>query len=86
MRGGDLNGVEGAEKGGKSTCVQLVATIPPLRDPTRHTTARRKRSGRSGREDRLLLVKESEGEVESKSAANPFTLQTAPGGKALVDH
>ena len=26
-----MNGVEGAEKGGKSTCVQLVATIPPLR-------------------------------------------------------
>ncbi len=29
----------------------VVATIPPLRGPTRHTTARKRRSGRSGRDD-----------------------------------
>ena len=29
----------------------MVAPVPPLRGPTRHKTAQKKKSGRSGRDD-----------------------------------
>jgi len=35
----------------------LVAVVPPLRGPTRRTAARKKKSGRSGRDDRKKQAK-----------------------------
>ncbi len=32
-----------------------VAAIPPLRDPTHQNTVRRKKSGRSGRDDNVSV-------------------------------
>jgi hypothetical protein len=47
---------EGAEVGAQSSQRRdlgrsLVAVVPPLRGPTRQTSARNKKSGRSGRDD-----------------------------------
>jgi len=47
---------------------ELVALVPPLRGPTRRKAARKKRSGRSGRDDSVYLVHGWVVEVESKPA------------------
>src|SRR5208337_1021881 len=38
-----------------------LATIPPLRGPTRHSSARKRRSGRSGRDDKFGLDETKKG-------------------------
>jgi len=39
-----------SEKSESRWC-ESVATVPPLRDPARQTAARKKKPGRSGRDD-----------------------------------
>src|SRR5208283_2768694 len=50
-----------------------VAAIPPLRGPTRHTLARKKNSGRSGRDDSF-----AEGRVVAKAAASRRSPKEGP--------
>ena len=38
----------------------MVATVPPLRGPTRHKTARKRKSGRSGRDEGIRKEKTQE--------------------------
>jgi hypothetical protein len=38
----------------RRSVVDLVAVIPPLRDPARQKTARRKKPGHFGRDDSLI--------------------------------
>ena len=45
----------------ESRWYESVAAVPPLRDPARQTAARKKKPGRSGRDDRASERSASEG-------------------------
>jgi hypothetical protein len=46
---------ESTEKSGETKTLEVVATVPPLRGPTRQDAAQKKKSGRSGRDDSFEL-------------------------------
>ena len=54
----------------------VVAMVPPLRGPTRHKTARKKKSGRSGRDDR----KGQKEEGRLREAGRPYVLGLGVAG------
>ena len=52
------------------------ASVPPLRDPACQTKARKRKPGRSGRDDR----KKKEGDVRSIVRAHPLRIHRAKDG------
>jgi hypothetical protein len=58
--------------------------IPPLRGPTRHNSARRRKSGRSGRNDKFGVVDEERGGLVDERGFEPTTFPVRTGTLSLT--